>query len=356
MSEATAEAAPSRGVLLPPSSKAMAGLCDRLSVSLDAGIDLRRVVRGEAARTSGALKTALSDVAQRIDRGESMVDAMLPHRGVFPSLFIEMTRVAEATGSAPKIYRQLAQHYEHRARVQRGLLAGIAWPAIQLAIALLVVGILIYVSGVVGGPRGGVDLLGFGLTGAAGLATYVNVLLAIAIAALIAFAIVRRRPDLQAAMFERLAALPVVGPSLDKVALAQIAWRLHLTMNVDLDLRRVAALALDASGSRKFSRHRAAVADAVGAGRPLSEAFAQTGAFPQPFVDALHVAEESGRISESMEKLSAQYEEEADRAIATLATIVGAAVWLLVAALVIALIFRIFGFYVGAINDAAQGL
>ena len=83
-------------------------------------------------------------------------------------------------------------------------------------------------------------------------------------------------------------------------------------------------------------------------------AFRSTGIFPQRFLDALEVGEESGQIVETMERLSAQYQEEAESAMKTISVMLGTGIWMLVAALIVMIIFRIFGFYLGAINDALK--
>ena len=86
----------------------------------------------------------------------------------------------------------------------------------------------------------------------------------------------------------------------------------------------------------------------------IHEAFRLSGAFPDDFVHDVEVAERSGRVVESMGHLSRQYEEQAQAALSTLAVVAGFAVWGLVAAIIIFLIFRIFSFYVATIMDAAN--
>ena len=80
-------------------------------------------------------------------------------------------------------------------------------------------------------------------------------------------------------------------------------------------------------------------------------AFAGSRAFPGEFLDALEVAEESGQTVESMERLSKRYEEEAESAVRTLATVFGFLVGLLVMGLIVLMIFRLAGFYFGTINS-----
>jgi type II secretory pathway component PulF len=92
----------------------------------------------------------------------------------------------------------------------------------------------------------------------------------------------------------------------------------------------------------------------VAGGRPLHIALGNTRAFPATFLDALAVAEESGQIVESMDRLSKRYEDEAETAVKAIAVILGVAVALLVMGIIVLMIFRLAGFYVGTLNEALE--
>ena len=341
----------------PASDRVLAGLCDRVAISLDAGVDVRRVWRSESNRSHGAAGRACATVADSIERGVSLDDAIADQAPTFPPLLVEMARVGELTGSTPEVFRRLAKHYERRVARTRDFRSAIAWPIVQLVIALVVVGAMIAIGGMIDDRRGeGVDFLGFGLVGSAGLVVYLNLLIGVALLLGVGGLALRRRPSLAAAVREQASRLPVVGGCLQQIALARIAWALHLTMNVEMDLRRLAPLALRASDNNRYTRHGDAVAASINRGEPLSVAFALTGVFPRDFLDALEVAEESGRIAETMDRLSRAYEERAEHAVATLARVAAFLIWAAVATLIILLVFRVFGFYTGAINDALEGI
>ena len=80
----------------------------------------------------------------------------------------------------------------------------------------------------------------------------------------------------------------------------------------------------------------------------------RSGAFPSEFIDALQVAEDSGQMVESMDRLSRRYQEESEMAMQTLTKIAGFAVWALVAGLITLMIFRLAGFYLNTINNALR--
>jgi type IV pilus assembly protein PilC len=93
-------------------------------------------------------------------------------------------------------------------------------------------------------------------------------------------------------------------------------------------------------------------------GDELTEALAQTDLFPEEYLQMLQVAETSGTIPETLQRLSPEFEDQARRSLSTLATVASYGVWLMVAGCIVFVIFRIALWYVGmlqgAVNDALR--
>jgi type II secretory pathway component PulF len=94
------------------------------------------------------------------------------------------------------------------------------------------------------------------------------------------------------------------------------------------------------------------VQDGIQNGDSIHDALTKTGIFPIEFLHAVQVGEESGRLSETMEIIARQQLDAARRAMAALTKVAGYGVWLLVAGLIITLIFRLAGVYIGNLNQA----
>lgn len=339
------------------SGKRLSDLCHRLAISAESGIDIRRIWQREADAARGSLKSLFAQVRDDVGRGSSLTAALSRTGTLFPRLFLELVDVGEQTGSIAEVFHRLANHYEQRHRLERNFLAQIAWPMIQLAAALVVIGLLILIMGML--PKAGgkqTDILGWGLIGMRGLIVYVSVLAVIAGGVAAIIIAIRHGRVWTRPLQHALIRVPGFGPCIEKLCLARLAWALHLMLNVEMDLRRLVPLALRATGNDYYIRHTDQIVADVGSGMPLHDAFARSRAFPVQFLDPLAVAEESGQIVESMARLSRQYEEEAESATKTLAVLAGFAVWAIVAAIIIAMIFKLFSFYVGAINEAAAPL
>lgn len=334
----------------------LSSLCRRWATALEAGIDLRRLLEREASsRSATGLERRLATIADGVSRGDTLVDSIARTGKYFPTLFHEMVEVGEETGRLSEVFRQLAEHYEHQLTLRRNFLAALAWPAIQLTAAVCIVGLLIFIMGVIT-PAGGkpIDILGFGLVGTSGLMIYL--LIVGSIAAVIAFIVqaLRRGLAWTAPVQKLLVRLPVLGPSLRTLALSRLAWSLHVTLDAGMALSRALPLSLRSTHMLEYANASDDVVRAVKSGREISEALSRSAPYPRDFLDHLEIGERSGRLPESMALLSRQYQEQAQRALGTLTILAGFAVWALVAMLIIAIIFKLAFFYIGTINDALK--
>ena len=338
------------------SAKSLSELSHRLATETEAGIDIRRTWQRESASARGRTRDEFDKVRDAVARGDSLSVALARTGDLLPPLFLEITHVGEQTGTLGRVFHRLSAHYRRLNDLKRMFLIAIAWPMIQLAVAVLVIGLLIWILGIVAQRNRGepIDVLGLGLIGNRGVVIYANVIVAIGLVIAGLVVALRRGVFWSRPLQRAVMQLPIVGPCLEQLALARLTWVLHLTLNVELDLRRVVPLALRATGNDFYIRHTEETVSHVAQGAPLHQALGSTGAFRGDFLDALAVAEESGRTVESLQRLSKNYEEEAESALRALATIAGVAIWVFVAAILIWMIFRLAGFYFSTIQDALK--
>lgn len=331
-------------------SAELAELCHRLAVALESGVELRRVFSREAGgRTSAALRARLETVSTAVGQGWSVDDALAQTGKFFPPFFREMVKVGEQTGHLAEVFRHLAEHYEYQQRLRRMFLHSISGPIMQLTAAVAIVGLLIWLMSFTG-----IDLLGFGLMGTPGLIKYL-IAVGLVVAGFLLLVAAQRRGVFWTRPVEYgVLKVPMLGGALETLALARLAWSLHLTYGVGMDLGKALDLSLRSMQNRYYTDQCEPVMRSLRRGQPITEALSATGIFPAEFLDALDVGEHSGRLPETMAVLSRQYQDRAQRALTTLAMLAGFAVWAAVAALIIFIIWRIFSFYLGVLNDAAR--
>jgi len=329
------------------SSKQLADLSRRLAISLGAGVDARRVFAQEADRAVGrAARERFREVSDAVQAGNSIYDALAAAEDYFPTMFCEMVQVGEQTGQLSETFTRLAEHYEGQVRLRRTFLASLTWPLLELTVALAVIGFLIWFQGAISESRGTkIDMLGLGLSGGRGLVTYLVFLGVIGFAF---FLVIRalQRGALWTRPIQRLALrLPGLGKPLRVLGMARLAWALHLTFSTGMDVRRALRLSLRSTHNAHFTDQIRPIEEALNAGESIADAFRHSGAFPTEFLDVLQVAEQSGKIAESMAHLSEKYRQQAEVAMRVLATIGGFLVYGTIALFIISLIFTLYSFY-----------
>ncbi len=332
----------------------LAQLCRRLAIALEAGLDLRSVLAREAEnRLAGPLKRRLQQLALAAAAGQTLTEAVDARGSYFPTLFREMVDVGEQTGKLAEVLRRLSEHYEYQLRLRRMFLGQITWPALQLSVAILVIGGYIWVLGMVPRMENGepFDLLGLGLYGNQGAAIYFTFVGALVIGCWLLYEAMRRGLSGTAGLQKALLRAPMVGPCLRTLALARLSWSLHLTLDTSMELSRALPLALRSTGNARFIEHIDRVVAMIIAGNEIHETLERTGAFPRDFLERVEVGERAGSLPESMGLISEQYQEEASRALAMLTSMFAFAIWGLVALLIIMMIFRMFSGYAGMLRS-----
>lgn len=335
----------------------LAGLCRRLATSLEAGLDIRRIMSREAeGRASGALRSRLAEVDQQVARGVSLQEAVDSTGDFFPPMFREMLGVGEATGKQAEVFRRMADHFDHQLLMRRMFLIALAWPGFQLVLSILVIGAMIFALGLIAQYNNGkaVDILGGGLVGTPGLIKYFGFIGFLCFCGFMIYVAIRQG-WLWGRIIERIMMhIPVVGGVLRSLAMERLAWSLNLTMDTPMPTTKAVELSLRSTQNSVYQDVAPDIVRDVKSGRSITEGFERARVFPSDFLEALEIGERAGRIPESMQHLSQQYQDKgriAIRALTAIGTVVTIA---FIGAIIIAFIFRIAFFYVGTINDAAN--
>lgn len=336
------------------STRELAQLCRRLSIALGAGIDIRTIWAREVERAKGNTRTQLAVISRSINQGESLRDSLNATDDYFPVLFREMVDVGEHIGKLDAIFARMADHYQERLALRRRFLAAIAWPLVELAMSIAAIGFLIWIMGVIReSTHGNIDPLGFGLYGNRGLLVYLTFIIVLAVIIWLTIQAIGRGLAWTRPIHRVVMNLPVLGKAIETLALARLAWSLSITVASGMEIRRALKLSLAGTNNAKYTDQINNVDGEIERGNSIYEAFTEAGCFPADFLDAVAVGEQSGNLDESMAGLSRQYQDQAQFALKTLNTVAAFLVWLIIAAIIITMIFRLAFSYLGAINQAA---
>ncbi|MGC1276234.1 MAG: type II secretion system F family protein [Planctomycetaceae bacterium] len=336
-------------------SKPLAELFRNLASLLAAGVPILKALQ-TAGRNAGdpRAKRAMTAIETDLRRGDDFASAVAS-RPEFPPLAIEMVGVAEQTGHLPEVLRHLAEHFDNLVKMRRLFLAGIAWPAIQLVAAILIIAFLIVILGIVGDSTGKtIDVLGWGLVGPTGAIIWLTMTFGTLFALFIAYNIAAASTGGKRTLDPLLLRIPVVGRCIRSFALSRFSWALALTQQTGMGLDKCLDVSLRATSNGAYIGEIPRVVAMIRAGEELADTLRATGLFPENYLQVVEVADHSGTVPESLHRLSPELEADARRSLSALTVAAGTLVWLIVAGFIIFLIFSLASFYIGMLNDAAN--
>jgi type II secretory pathway component PulF len=338
------------------STRSLIQLCHRVGTAVRSGVDARRVWETEERHARGTLRNAIGAIREQVTSGGTVAEGMHASNGYFPPMFVQMVAVGEQTGKLDEVLHRLAEHYEHLTNLRRTFWIGIAWPLFELIVAVLVIGLVIFITGIIGGAAGtgAPDILGWGLVGTRGAIIWFMLCgFVVAAIALAAHALARGwlgpQPVLAAMR------VPVLGKCLESLALSRLTWALALALDSGMDARRAVTLSIRSAQNPYYESSLPRVAGGIGANQQFHESFAAGGVFPNDFIQQLEVAEMAGATTEALLRLAKEYEDRARTAMRVLTGIATGVVMFLVFGVIIFAIFSLaYHAYFRPIYDALE--
>jgi len=334
---------------------ALVAWCRTLKHSLGAGLDPVKVFKQQAKSGPRPLRSLADEIAGKLTKGESLEDALEPHRDKFPPLFVELVAVGEQSGRLEDTFSELADYYETTLKVQRDFRSQMALPAMMFIAAVFIVSSLVAILGMINDKM---DVLGLGLTGIAGGLTIFFVCFG-TVGALLAFLkFSANNVQWRGRIESFLLIVPGWGPAMLNFALHRFCVALRMTLEAALRTEKVIHYTFRATSNSAFMNREAAAVAIVKKGGELHEAVAGCGApFPEEFKDMVEVGEVAGEMSELMVKLSRNYLDEASRRLKDAAQFTSWGIYGCVAIMIIVLIFTIANnVMIGPLNEATKGL
>ena len=291
--------------------------------------------------TNPVLKAVLDDVHERVRSGSSLSEAFEAHGSLFPGVYTASLMAGEKSGSLEQVIRRYVAYVKVVSGVKRKTISALVYPAILLALSLIVVAII--VLKVV--PEFGMFYQQFeaelpwstrlivSISNFAG--AYLFLLLGTIAAVVFGAWTWLSRPGNRVRFDRWLVRVPSLGPISQKFATSQAARTLATLLGGGIPLVN----AIDVS-ARSIQNHYIAselqhAAQQVREGRALAVAMNESGAFPDVAIKMVEVGEQTGALQEMLNSLADFYDEEIETSLGRFVTIIEPAL-LVVMGLVIA--------------------
>jgi type II secretory pathway component PulF len=335
------------------SLKEVQNFCNRTATGLRAGVDILRILDTEAKVGSQRYKDACRDTSLRIRNGHSLSEAMRLQGDFFPPLLLKMIEAGEHSGQVDRTLQFMSEYYLDLKKTRQDFISQITMPVIQLLAAIGIICLLIFINGFFKSGSSNdkpFDLTGVGLRGGTGVLIFLSVVLGIGmVIGTIAFGIWRNWFNCHNTLVPLIRNVPVIGPVFTQSAMARLSMTLSMMLGAGVDAKRSVRDGLLSTGNYYYMSGLPATMQEIERGNSLAESLEAPGVLPDDFIQAVEVGEMSGSDSESLERMAVVYREKAQLALKQLAVTAGFAIWFLIAAMIITVIFMIFTQYLNVI-------
>jgi type IV pilus assembly protein PilC len=326
----------------------------QLATMLAAGIPLVQAFEiVGAGHEKPAMQKLILDVKADVEGGTSLHEALARHPLHFDDLFVNLVEAGEQAGALEGLLDKVATYKEKAEAVKKKVKKALFYPAAVLVVAVVVtIILLLFVI-----PQFedlfksfGADLPAFTqmVINLSKFVQHQGIFLAIvAGVAIWAFFYFYKRSRKMREFLDRMALkIPVIGPILNKAAIARFARTLSTMFAAGVPLVEALESVAGATGNIVYENAVLKMRDEVATGQRLQRAMENTGQFPNMVIQMIAVGEESGALDSMAGKVAKFYEDDVDTAVDSMSSLleplIMAILGVLVGGLVIAMYLPIF--------------
>jgi type IV pilus assembly protein PilC len=300
-----------------------------------------------------AMQKLVLDIKANIEGGSTLHESLAKHPLYFDDLFVNLVEAGEQAGALETLLDKIATYKEKTEALKKKIKKALFYPAAVLIVAVVVtIILLIFVI-----PQFESLFKGFGADLPAFTQMVVNLsrlvqhqgwwMAMIVGAGFYAFFyFYKRSKNMQRAIDRMMLKFPIIGPILQKSAIARFARTLSTMFAAGVPLVEAMQSVAGATGNIVYEEAVLRMKDEVATGQRLQRAMENVGLFPNMVVQMIAVGEESGSLDTMSGKVAEFYETEVDNAVDSMSSLlepmIMAILGVLVGGMVIAMYLPIF--------------
>jgi type IV pilus assembly protein PilC len=332
----------------------------QLATFVGAGVAMTRALTVIAEETASPLfKRVILTVLDDLERGQNLSESLVKHPKVFPSLYVDLIRVAELTGNLEATLKELAGYLRRDLNTLRRVRTAMIYPAVILVVATAVIIILVFFAlpafvKIFAEFRVQLPLSTRILIGIVAFTRAWGLVMGAVIASIVVAIVVALRT--QRGMYAKdLISLrvPVMGPIVLSAVLNRFSRTLAMVLKAGVPLGQTFDAVIAGTGNRVFQRGLATVKEQMTGGEGFAGPLLRTHLFPPMLTQMVRVGEETGTLDTYLEQAADFYEEELDYRIRAMTSLIEpvmtVAVGIVVGFIAVSLISAMYGL-VGALK------
>ncbi len=278
--------------------------------------------------TKPVLKEAVYEIANDIDAGFSLSQALERHRGIFSEFYINMVKSAEVTGRLGEVLDFLADYLEKQSALLSKVKNALTYPAFIIVLFFVVVIVMvtmvfpqitpIFAQANLELPFFTRVLLGFG-----NFMTDWWLFLVIAFGVVV-FVLVDyfQTNEGKVVLDTLLLKIPIVGPLFKKLYISRFAESARVLIKGGLTIPQAVEISSHTIGNSVYEELLHDVAQQIRKGKLLSQTLATMPEFPPLVSQLLSVGEATGRLEDLLSKINDFYSRQVEDTVDNLVTLI----------------------------------
>jgi type IV pilus assembly protein PilC len=278
--------------------------------------------------THPIFKGVVDDVYERVRAGSALSEAFDAHGSLFPGVYTASLLAGEKSGNLEQVLRRYVSYVKIVSSVRRKTVSALVYPAILLALSVVVVTII--VVKVV--PEFGAFYNQFGkelplstrfIVAVSDVVTkYFLLIIAGLVAAALAVWYWVQQPGQKTRLDRQMLKVPALGPIAQKFSTSQGARTLATLLGGGIPLVNALEVTSRSLSNQYMAGELTSAAQQVREGRALAAAMQESGAFPDVAIKMVEVGESTGALQEMLNSLAEFYDEEIETNLGRFVTLI----------------------------------
>lgn len=300
-------------------AKHLAGFAKQFATMTESGLPMVRTLTALMEQSDHPeFQRVLPLVKADVESGNPLSIALSKHPRIFPPLMTGMVAAGEASGALAATMMRVADNYEKEAKLRAKVFSAMLYPMIVLVLAIImVIGMLIFIvptfADVFSNLGGDLPLPTKLLVMAS---NFMKVGAPFILVGVIGFFVWwgRHKNDEKIRNFidPLKMRIPIMGKFSQKIALARFSRTFAALLQSGIPMLQAIDMVSNTSGNVLLSRALRNVGEAVRNGRPLAAPMMQEPFFPSLVTQMVATGEETGSVSEMLEKVADYYDDEVE--------------------------------------------
>lgn len=297
---------------------------------LHAGVPILRLLQVLEMQTANrTLRLVIAGMAVDIRQGTTLSEAIEKHPAIFSSLYCNMVRAGEMSGSLPEVLARLVYIIEHEEKVRSDIKAALQYP--KIVIIALGAAFFVLLTFVIPKFADVFAKAGIGLPLPTRLAVllyqmlanYWYIILAVIFGGFYITHAYLKTPAGKLLKDGLLLKMPLFGPLFNKAAMSRFASIFAILNSSGVPVMTALSILSATIGNTAISKDFDAVRGQMAEGKGIAGPLGSARHFPPMVVDMVAIGEETGNMDEMMRELTKHYDEEVSSAVKSLSEAIG---------------------------------